>query len=72
MECKKDENKIGCSCTYTSCSTRGMCCDCVRYHRENDEIPGCFFSASGERTYEGKGAVESSYLEFMVLDKIRA
>lgn len=52
MECKKDENKIGCSCTYTSCSTRGMCCDCVRYHRENDEIPGCFFSASGERTYD--------------------
>ena len=47
MECKKEENKIGCSCTYTSCGNRGVCCDCVRHHRENNEIPGCFFTAAG-------------------------
>ena len=52
MECKKEENKIGCACTYTSCGNRGVCCDCVRHHRENDEIPGCFFTAAGERTYD--------------------
>ena len=52
MECKRDENKIGCICTYTSCSKRGMCCECVRAHRENGEIPGCFFTAAGEATYD--------------------
>lgn len=51
MECKKDENKIECTCTY-SCSKRGVCCDCVRYHRDRDEIPGCFFPAAGERSYD--------------------
>lgn len=52
MECKREENKVGCTCTYTSCGNRGVCCDCVRSHRENDEIPGCFFTAAGERTYD--------------------
>ncbi|MGN1124666.1 MAG: DUF6485 family protein [Candidatus Gastranaerophilaceae bacterium] len=50
MECKKDENKIGCTCTHTSCKNRGVCCECVRSHREKGEIPGCFFTAAGEAT----------------------
>lgn len=52
MECKKDENKIDCSCTATTCSHRGVCCECVRYHRELDELPGCFFPAAAERSYD--------------------
>jgi len=52
MECKKDENRLDCSCTYTSCSKRGICCECVRAHRDNGEIPGCFFTAFGEATYD--------------------
>ncbi len=52
MECKRDENKLECTCTYTSCRTRGICCDCVRNHRDNGEIPGCFFPAAAERTYD--------------------
>ena len=52
MECRRDENKIGCTCTYTRCSKRGLCCECVRAHRENGEIPGCFFTAAGEATYD--------------------
>ncbi|HNW25569.1 MAG TPA: DUF6485 family protein [Candidatus Gastranaerophilaceae bacterium] len=51
MECKKEENKINCTCTY-SCSKKGICCDCVAYHRQNGEIPGCFFPASAEKTYD--------------------
>ena len=51
MECKKDENRIGCTCTATTCSKRGVCCDCVTYHREKGEIPGCFFPAGAERSY---------------------
>lgn len=52
MECKRDENKIGCTCTSTTCGNRGICCDCVRHHRENGEIPGCFFTPAGERTWD--------------------
>ena len=52
MVCKRDENKIGCTCTATTCGNRGICCDCVRHHRENGEIPGCFFTPAGERTWD--------------------
>lgn len=52
MECKKEENKADCTCTYMACSKRGMCCECVRAHRDAGEIPGCFFSAAAERTYD--------------------
>lgn len=52
MECKKEDNKSGCTCTATTCSHRGICCECVSYHREAGEIPGCFFHAAAERTYD--------------------
>lgn len=51
MECKQNENKMDCTCTYTTCSRRGMCCECVQYHRSNNEIPGCFFPPAAERSY---------------------
>lgn len=52
MECKKEENLFDCTCTAVGCSKRGMCCECVRHHRERKELPGCFFSAAGERSYD--------------------
>ncbi len=52
MECKKDKNKINCTCSATTCSNLGICCDCVRYHREKNEIPGCFFPTEGEKTWD--------------------
>lgn len=52
MECKVEKNRENCSCSYTSCNKRGMCCDCVAYHRSNGEIPGCFFPSDGEKTYD--------------------
>lgn len=45
------DNKTNCTCTY-SCSHRGKCCECVAYHRNRGQIPGCFFSAAGEKTYD--------------------
>ncbi len=51
MNCKKEENKINCSCTAT-CSNRGLCCECVRYHRERNELPGCFFPPAAEKTWD--------------------
>jgi len=51
MDCTQESNAKNCSCTYP-CSRRGHCCDCVTYHRRVGEIPGCFFSREGERTFD--------------------
>ncbi len=51
-ECKIDENKAKCNCTYEPCSRKGICCECLRYHREAGELPACFFPADVERTYD--------------------
>jgi len=47
----KEKNLASCTCTYP-CDKRGICCECVAYHRERGEIPGCFFSATGEATWD--------------------
>ncbi len=52
MECKEPSNIKNCTCTYASCSRRGVCCKCVAYHRQNDELPGCYFSKEAEKTYD--------------------
>ncbi len=52
MECISSKTIEHCTCTYTSCDKRGNCCKCVLYHREKGQIPGCFFSDRGERTYD--------------------
>ena len=51
MECKKEINLTQCTCSYP-CSNKGICCECVRYHRERGEIPGCFFPKDAEKTYD--------------------
>ena len=53
MECtKRKSNLAECLCTYEPCSRKGSCCECVAYHRRAGEIPGCFFPAEVERTYD--------------------
>jgi hypothetical protein len=47
----KERNLKSCTCTY-SCGKRGLCCECVAQHRAAGEVPGCFFSAAGEATYD--------------------
>jgi hypothetical protein len=49
---QKKENLKGCNCTYSSCSRKGKCCECLAYHRDNGEFPACFFSKEAERTYD--------------------
>ena len=51
MECKKEENKKNCISTY-DCSKKGICCECVEYHRTRGQIPGCFFDKTAEKTYD--------------------
>ncbi len=52
MECKQKKNSEQCSCTYSSCGNRGVCCDCLRSHLKNHELPGCCFPPEAEKTYD--------------------
>lgn len=29
-----------------------MCCECIRYHRAKNELPGCLFPKEAEKTYD--------------------
>ena len=52
MECKKEQNLKSCPCTYPGCQRKGICCECLKYHRENGELPACYFSPETEKTYD--------------------
>jgi hypothetical protein len=51
MDCKKDENRARCNCSYDPCARKGVCCDCIAYHLRNRELPGCVFPDDAERTW---------------------
>jgi len=52
MECKREANQKHCNCSYEPCSRKGICCDCVAYHRSQDQLPACYFPDNVERTYD--------------------
>lgn len=52
MECKIEENKVNCACTYEGCPRKGKCCECIAYHKGRGELPGCLFSKEAELTYD--------------------
>jgi len=51
-ECVQDENLARCTCTYEPCSRKGLCCECIEYHWEHRELPGCLFPPEVERSYD--------------------
>ena len=52
-ECQNfQENLNFCTCTYTSCSRRGICCECIRYHLRMKQLPACCFTPEVEKTYD--------------------
>jgi hypothetical protein len=52
-ECpNKEKNLQHCNCTYEPCSRKGICCECLAYHRRNKELPACYFPAEVEKTYD--------------------
>ena len=51
VECKIQKNKIACNCSYP-CGKKGLCCECLSYHKSRDELPACFFPDAVERTYD--------------------
>jgi len=52
MECQMDENKAKCTCTYEPCSRKGKYCECISYHLEANELPGCVFPPEVEKIYD--------------------
>ncbi len=52
MECKQAKNLERCSCTYSACSRKGLCCECLKYHLHSRELPGCCFPEDAEATYD--------------------
>ena len=45
-------NLANCTCTYMACDRRGLCCECIVYHRSQGQLPGCLFPPEAERTYD--------------------
>lgn len=53
MKCiNKEENLEMCNCSYSGCSKKGTCCECLHFHRKNGELPACFFPDDVEKTYD--------------------
>jgi len=52
MECHQKINETKCPCTYNPCPRKGICCECLRYHLANNELPACCFSKQAEKTYD--------------------
>ena len=52
MECKEAENRNSCNCSYEPCPRKGTCCDCISYHLQSRQLPGCCFPDDAERAYD--------------------
>ncbi len=52
MKCKKEENLKNCNCSYEGCPRKGICCECIAYHREKGGLPACYFSDEEESEYD--------------------
>ena len=50
-DCKVEENRAICNCSYP-CNKKGLCCDCIRYHKSRGELPACYFPNDEEKTYD--------------------
>ena len=51
-ECNVEKNRKRCTCSYEPCPRKGVCCECIEYHRRSGEIPGCLFPPDAEKTYD--------------------
>lgn len=52
MECNQPRNLKNCNCSYSPCSRKGTCCECIQYHLRMRELPACCFPDNVERTYD--------------------
>jgi hypothetical protein len=53
MDCvNKAKNTKFCSCSYPACTRKGVCCECLRYHLSQSEVPACLFPKEAEKIYD--------------------
>ncbi|MCL2792730.1 MAG: DUF6485 family protein [Spirochaetaceae bacterium] len=53
MKCNNESvNLKACNCSYSGCSKKGLCCECLRYHFSRKELPACYFPKDVEKTYD--------------------
>jgi len=52
VECNIGDNISDCPCTYPGCPRKGKCCECIKHHVKNKELPACCFSKEAEKTYD--------------------
>ena len=52
MECKQEKNFSRCNCTYEPCDKKGVCCECLSYHLNMRQLPGCCFPDRVEKTWD--------------------
>ncbi|MFW5782288.1 MAG: DUF6485 family protein [Candidatus Muiribacteriaceae bacterium] len=48
----REKNMQDCNCTYEPCARKGMCCECIAYHRGMNQLPACYFTGAEEKTYD--------------------
>jgi hypothetical protein len=49
---EKCANKRKCACTYGGCPRSGNCCECLKYHLSQKQLPACCFTPDAEKTYD--------------------
>jgi len=60
MECpRKEKNLSECSCHYDfeDCQRKGVCCECISYHRKLRQLPACYFNTKEE--LQGDRSIEN-------------
>jgi len=49
--CNVSKNQENCNCSYP-CNRKGVCCDCITYHRSKGQLPACYFPDDEESSYD--------------------
>jgi len=52
MECNKKDNLARCNCSYEPCLRKGICCECIAYHKAKGQLPACLFPDDAEKTWD--------------------
>jgi hypothetical protein len=53
MACDRNQTNLkNCNCTYSGCSKKGRCCECLQYHLSMSQLPACCFPPEVEKTYD--------------------
>ncbi len=37
----RDNNLKECPCNWPGCPRKGICCECIKHHREHGDLPAC-------------------------------